>query len=304
MTQPALITIFGEVLFDCFPDGSEHLGGAPFNVAWHLQAFGERPRFITRVGRDAHGVQILEAMKAWGFPLTTIQVDALHPTGSVVVRMDGEEASYDIVPETAYDFIQPRALPDQGLDGILYHGSLALRSATSASSLQSLKQIHRGKIFVDVNLRSPWWSNESMGPILDDADYVKLNEHELLLLSSDGSAGIQQAGVVDFPSALASFAADHAIEILIVTRGAKGALLLHDGQIHTVAPTSQVRVIDTVGAGDAFAAVVLLGLHRRWALADTLARASAFASLLVSRRGATIGDPSLYQQLLRSWGEN
>ena len=47
------LCVFGEVLFDHFPDGRRVLGGAPFNVAWHLQAFGEAPRFISRVGADA-----------------------------------------------------------------------------------------------------------------------------------------------------------------------------------------------------------------------------------------------------------
>ena len=44
--------VFGEVLFDCFADGTRVLGGAPFNVAWHLQAFGEAPLFVSRVGDD------------------------------------------------------------------------------------------------------------------------------------------------------------------------------------------------------------------------------------------------------------
>jgi sugar/nucleoside kinase (ribokinase family) len=55
--------IFGEVLFDHFPDGKRVLGGAPFNVAWHLQAFGEAPRFISRVGDDAEGDEIRTAMR-------------------------------------------------------------------------------------------------------------------------------------------------------------------------------------------------------------------------------------------------
>ena len=57
--------IFGEVLFDCFPDGSRVLGGAPFNVAWHLQALGLEPLFLSRVGRDAAGREIRTAMGEW-----------------------------------------------------------------------------------------------------------------------------------------------------------------------------------------------------------------------------------------------
>ena len=57
--------VIGEVLFDCFPDGSTVLGGAPFNVAWHLQAFGLRPLVVTRVGDDALGERVLTTMESW-----------------------------------------------------------------------------------------------------------------------------------------------------------------------------------------------------------------------------------------------
>lgn len=53
-----LMHIFGEVLFDHFPDGSRVLGGAPFNVAWHTQAFGLAPCFISRIGNDPAGYEI------------------------------------------------------------------------------------------------------------------------------------------------------------------------------------------------------------------------------------------------------
>ena len=81
------ICIFGEVLFDHFPDGRRVLGGAPFNVAWHLQAFGLRPLVITRVGADDDGAQVLQAMEAWGMDTTGVQVDEVNPTGSVRVEL-------------------------------------------------------------------------------------------------------------------------------------------------------------------------------------------------------------------------
>ena len=75
------VHVFGEVLFDHFPDGSKVLGGAPFNVAWHLQAFGLSPRFISRVGDDEDGEQIKSAMQAWGMSLSGLQTDRKLPTG-------------------------------------------------------------------------------------------------------------------------------------------------------------------------------------------------------------------------------
>ena len=73
--------IFGEVLFDCFPDGREILGGAPFNVAWNLQAFGMSPLLVSRVGDDSLGWQIQEKMKSWGMNINCLQLDPSYPTG-------------------------------------------------------------------------------------------------------------------------------------------------------------------------------------------------------------------------------
>ena len=131
MTKP--LFIFGEVLFDCFPDGREVLGGAPFNVAWHLQAFGQSPLFVSSVGDDEEGRHIREAMSSWGMRLEGLQFDPEHPTGRVTVTLEGGEPSYDIVADTAYDFIDPNALPS-GEPGLIYHGSLALRSRGSKAS--------------------------------------------------------------------------------------------------------------------------------------------------------------------------
>ena len=84
--------IFGEVLYDRFPDGSVVLGGAPFNVAWHLQAFGVAPLFVSRVGDDALGRSVRNTMIAWEMDTSGLQLDPVHPTGSVIARPDGRYA--------------------------------------------------------------------------------------------------------------------------------------------------------------------------------------------------------------------
>ena len=81
--------IFGEVLFDRFPDGSAVLGGAPFNVAWNLQAFGQAPLLISRVGQDALGEQIRETMTDWSMDTSCLQSDMSHPTGIVDISFRG-----------------------------------------------------------------------------------------------------------------------------------------------------------------------------------------------------------------------
>ncbi len=285
--------IFGEVLFDLFPDGNRVLGGAPFNVAWHLQAFGLQPLFVSRVGEDEEGRAIRTAMEKWGFSLQYLQQDKQHPTGRVQVQMNAGEPSYDIVMPSAYDYIASDALPEGG-QGMLYHGSLALRSPTSRESLQKLKRSHQGPVFIDINLRSPWWDAEGVLPLLKDAHWVKLNEDELFKLSPP---------MDDLTEACEEFIQRYTLQGLILTRGSSGALVKMAGAAPlNINPKATVKVVDTVGAGDAFASILMLGLISSWPLAETLERAQDFASQIVSQQGATVNDPGFYEKWKASWG--
>lgn len=295
------ITIFGEVLFDCFPDGTELIGGAPFNVAWHLRGFGLVPIIISRVGKDYRGEKASHTMSRWGLDCSCLQFDGSNPTGQVNVNIEDDEPIYDIVANSAFDFIQ---VPDFGSvpsNGILYHGTLALRQRQSAEALATLKSIHRGQIFMDVNLRSPWWSTESVLSLVADADHVKLSENELALLAADESEFADQTRLV---ASMRRFAKHHQLATLILTRGVLGALLYREGEIVAVGPAPNSQVVDTVGAGDSFAAIMLLGINQQWPWSDSLKRAMDFASATVSHQGATIDTPSIYSQFMTLWGCN
>lgn len=158
MNKPSVPVIYGEVLYDCFPDGNRVLGGAPFNVAWHCQAFGLAPLFISRVGRDPMGEQVRDAMQDWGMNVEGLQIDEIHPTGDVAVSFDNGEPAYDFVENSAWDFIDSKQLPELNEDTMVYHGSLALRNDVSADTLRHIKKITQAKVLLDVNLRAPFSS--------------------------------------------------------------------------------------------------------------------------------------------------
>ena len=181
MNKHKNLLIFGEVLFDCFEDGNTVLGGAPFNVAWHLQAFGCAPLFVSRIGDDELGEKIRQSMQTWGMDTSGLQRDSTHPTGTVQVKLIDDEPHYEIVPNRAWDFIDARAIPDVS-PGLIYHGSLALRSPRSAGALQTLKDTSAATVFMDINLRPPWWEKVQLEKLVADAAWVKLNEHELRAL--------------------------------------------------------------------------------------------------------------------------
>lgn len=293
LKNPDQLYIFGEVLFDCFPSGEQILGGAPFNVAWHLQALGNQPRFISRVGNDERGDKILQEMRNWGMSTTAVQIDTEHPTGRVEVALSGGEPSYDIVAESAFDFIAADQLCEPLAAGILYHGTLCLRNQTSRNTLHEIAQSSDLKIFLDVNLRPPWWQRDEVFDWLKHADWVKMNEKELNLLGSSAT---------DIRQQMTELQSSCRLEQLIVTRGKKSTLVrTRDGEFHALLPEKVThQLVDTVGAGDAFSAVYIHGLRAGWPTAVTLHYAQQFAGQVIGLRGATTTDPTFYQNFIAS----
>lgn len=281
------LVIFGEALFDCFPDGASVLGGAPFNVAWHLQAFGDAPQFISRVGQDDLGEQILHSMRAWGMQTDKVQQDTNHATGQVNITIENDEPHYDIAIDAAYDFIDYAAIIDKPQTGLFYHGTLAARQAVSARALEQLTQSPELQIFIDVNLRDPWWNKADVFKWIERASWVKLNQDELETLGFK-SADLHQ----DMTRMHSHFHLQH----LIVTCGEKGAIVRDEqGEFHQIEPQFSNTIVDTVGAGDAFSAMYIHGLLADWTVDDTLEKAQSFASKVVGVRGAISEDPDFYQ---------
>ncbi len=291
--ETARPVVFGEVLFDHFPDGSRVLGGAPFNVAWHLQAFGLEPLVVSRVGDDPEGQEVQDAMVGWGMDLAGLQEDDSHSTGAVQITIDAGQPNFDILPHQAYDFIDPSLLPARTETSVLYHGSLALRGEVARRALEELRARSSAPAFMDVNLRPPWWDAETVSSLMREAKWVKLNDDELRKLTAESDRLQERAAFLQ---------KDCGLELVVVTRGAAGALAhTADAELLDILPTSAEKVVDTVGAGDAFASVTILGLSLGWQPRQTLERAQAFASAIVGIRGATVSDPAFYDPFLADW---
>lgn len=285
------LCIFGEVLFDVFPDGNQVLGGAPFNVAWHLQAFGQSPFFISRVGDDPKGMEIRQAMLDWGMDTHALQTDENLPTGVVNIELKDGEPSYEIVEPSAYDNINSVHLEDSCR--LLYHGSLALRNNQSDKALQQLLTTGPSLVFIDVNLRPPWWRKESVQRMLRQAHWAKLNTEELDLLYPSDKVKENQ---------LSGFIREYDLQGAVLTHAEKGAeLLTSDNEHYSVEPSKGLIITDTVGAGDAFTSVVITGLNNNWPLSKTIQRAQEFASAIVQQRGATVNNKEFYFDFLNDW---
>ena len=299
--------IFGEVLFDSFPDGESVLGGAPFNVAWHLQGFGLHPRFLSCVGEDRLGETVKQKMHDWGMDMSLLQEVNDKPTGKVQISFVDGEPHYDICADQAYDHIA--FTPDLG-DALasdcelFYYGSLAVRADNNAATLQSLLQASSSHVrkLMDVNLRPPWWQYDQLSRLVKAADWVKLNKDELWQLNSSTQAA-PESNSDELTQAAQNYLEKNSLSGLIVTQGEQGALILHGDQLVRAQTPKVSNMVNPVGAGDAFTAVFILGSLLHWSLSDSLQRAQQFAAKICETKAAISEDRSLYQNLLQQWSQ-
>ena len=291
--------LFGEMLADVFPDRTVP-GGAPFNVARHLAAFGQAPLMVSRLGNDALGRRMLGDMLAGGMDTSAIQIDQKHPTGQVRVHMDNGGHRFEILPRQAYDFIDRDeavlALETTG-PALIYFGTLSQRHPVSRQALAVLLHGSSAIRFLDINLREPWYDKDTVRFSLGQADIVKLNDDELRILADlfgvGGGSESEQARELKRM---------FDIDRLIVPCGDRGAWQLEGpGEVHGTPADKKPVIVDTVGAGDAFAAVCILGMVLGWRAETTLQRAERFAASICEIRGAVPEQRTFYRPFLKEW---
>lgn len=300
-TKEGTVILFGEVLADIFPDRTV-LGGAPFNVARHLKAFGQNPILITRLGNDALRDTVLSVMSENKMETVGVQCNNSYPTGQVQVHIENGGHRFDILPEQAYDFIHPAVVRMTALSVhpvLVYFGTLAQRNDVSRLALKTLLRSSNAVHFLDINLRAPWYDEKTIRLSLKNADIVKLNTDELEELAKIfGLPGDDQfervKGLINLFD----------LEQVVVTCGDKGAWQLkrNGRKIEVAVKTVIENIVDTVGAGDGFAAVCMLGELRRWPVSRMLERANAFASAICGIRGAVPDHADFYQPFIQEWG--
>lgn len=300
------VVVFGEFLADRFPD-RQVAGGAPFNVACHLQGLGASALLATRLGQDAGAQFLLEAMSRCGLTAELLQFDPLHPSGQVEVIVEDSGHRFEIAPEQAFDFIDPEPLVAAiaSLDGkrqaprLIYFGTLAQRGARSREALRALLDRCPAPRFVDLNLRPPWLSREVCEYALTQANLVKMSEAELHTVAAWLDQDRTTTDDLELGRRVSS---RYGIDRLFVTRGEKGAWCVRGDEVMAVSsPAPPSADGDTVGAGDAFSAVLIVGTLAAWPLPTMLERAACFASAVCGIPGATPVSRDFYQPFLDDW---
>jgi fructokinase len=288
-TSPLIV--FGEVLFDCFPDGRRVLGGAPFNVAWGLKGFGQDPVFVSAVGADTEGDHIRRQISDWGMRTDALQTDARYQTGDVQIVFNSDEPQYEICAPRAWDFVR-----DEGYEAteLIYHGLLALREETTRKSFEAIQARSKAKRFFDINLRPPYDDLDTVKRWIRGVDWLKLNIDEL--------GEVLGEGAIEFASGekhLDRLREEFGVDNILLTGGIQGAMIKGSfGKAVCTPAPAPVEMVDTVGAGDSFSAVAIHGILSGLPADVIISQASQFAAKICAMRGATSRDVNFYQYKL------
>lgn len=295
MKEPHLVLGLGELLWDVLPEGPR-LGGAPANFTVMAGRLGNHAVLLSRIGRDDLGRTALGRLDPLPVDTSFVETDPAHETGRVTVYFEAGQPHYTIHQPAAWDFLE---LSDgwvrlaERADAICF-GSLAQRSLESRQTIQTLAAQTSSKCIrvFDVNLRAPFYSGEVIQESLELATVMKMNDSEVpLVLAVLGLPGGDGAPHGESRLPALRLGAERllyefpTLEMVAVTRGAQGSLLVRRDEWHEH-PGLPIEVADTIGAGDAFTAALTHYLLRGADLATLNEAGNRWGGWVASQSGA------------------
>lgn len=298
MKETHLILGIGELLWDMLPQGNR-LGGAPANFTVMAGRLGNHAAILSRIGRDNLGRDAVHLLDPLPADTSFLQIDPAHETGRVTVSFSDGHPSYTIHQPAAWDFMELSSewvqLAERA-DAICF-GSLAQRCLESRQTIQTLAAQASSRCIrvFDVNLRPPFYSSEVIQESLELATVLKMNDAEVpLVLSLLGSTGDEDRSPDSLRLGAARLLAEFpTLQMVAITRGEHGSLLVTRDEWHDH-PGYPIRVVDTIGAGDAFTAAMTHYLLRGADLATLNEAGNRWGGWVASQSG---GMPPLPQTI-------
>ena len=272
------IVCFGEVLWDLYPN-KKIIGGAPFNVFARLHNLGNNVDFISSIGNDKLGNEILEHFNQNNYSNKFLNIDEKYETGSVIITLKNGEPSYKILSNVAWDFIPLKAAYDEILSDldILVYGSLASRNIGSFKTLKELTKQSKFNI-LDLNIRESYYDFEKVSSLVNSADFLKVNLEELELINQ-----LFKFNISDTQNLIFKILKQFDLKYVCVTNGEIESMI-YDGKNFEIAKSFQVDSIDNVGAGDNFlAALIDELLIKKNNLKSSLRIASAYGAITTTK---------------------
>lgn len=274
---------FGEVLWDVYPN-EKFIGGAPLNFACHFKKNGLEAYMLSAVGNDDLGKDTLKCITDWQVRTDHVAILDDYVTGKCLVTLNEKLVpTYNLLSDVAYDYIPCPKLGNEVFD-VLYFGTLALRTSYNQQSLQELIEHYAFKeIFVDVNIRPPHYSDESIQFAFKNASMIKVSDEELPIVLK--ALGMKEKEYPQLSKDLCTKCPN--LKVIIITQGEKGSFVYDciNGKVYEC-EAKKVEVASTVGAGDSFSATFLAQYLKNKPIEECLELATKVSAYVVSQVGA------------------
>lgn len=272
------------------------MSGAEVNVSIGLTRLGHQAEYITRLGKDPFGRYIKEMLEKNGILTNYVTFDSVHKTGIQLKNytLDGSDpyapyyrkgSAASCLSEKEIDAVDLSDVNIVHVTGILPALSESCRRAT----FRLIERAHQNHIMVsfDPNIRPSLWDNQeemlcTIYELAKRADIIMpgIAECEAFLGSENPSECIRRFRKMG-------------VRIVIIKDGAHGAVVGEENNVYRVDGFKVDQIVDTVGAGDGFAAGVLSGLLDGCSVRESVRRGNAIGALQIMNRGDNEGLPTI-----------
>jgi sugar/nucleoside kinase (ribokinase family) len=269
-----------EALYDAMGPGTESSGGSAGNTCAVAAALGARVGYLGKVAADALGRVFAHDIRAAGVHFPTPPLEGGAPTARclILVTPDGQRTMNTFLG-AAVHFAEGDADPAEvARAGILFlEGYLFDPPAAQAAFRAAARAAHAAGRRVALTLSDPFCVHRHRNAFREfvrkEADILFANEAEILALYE----------TEDFAEAARQVATE--VSLAALTRSERGSVLLAGGERHEIA-AAPAQVVDTTGAGDAYAAGVLAALARGLPLPECGRWGSVAAAEIIGHFGA------------------
>ena len=283
------ILTFGELLYDVYNDVSV-IGGAPFNYSIQLSRLlnnDDKLKFITALGNDKFANDAIDFIKKENIDSSLIQINNNYETGKATVFLNEKKVpDYIIHEDAAWDNIEYNEKIENALKekyDLFYFNILSQRNECSYNTIKKIYNNIDSKYKIcDVTFRKNYYTKEKIKGALEFINILKINDDELSTIKTILYPSLEN----DNEKLLKVISKDFNIKYIFLTLGAKGASVLYNNE-YIFKPSNKVKVVDTVGAGDSFAAALSYAILSNLDIIKVLDFASAVSEEMIQVKGGS-----------------
>ena len=274
----------GDIIWDIYDD-RKCMGGAGLNFAAHVARLGAKSYMLSCLGNDALGKEALGVIKSYNVIEKYVSFND-KKTGQCIVTLDENKVpSFSIISDVAFDYLKiDDSLFKENFDALSF-GSVTFRGK---DNFYELKKIVESKIcknlFYDINLRKPFFDNETIRYSMENSNILKVSEDELSYIMKNIVQIEEKTYIENLKEVYKSFPN---FDIILLTCGENGAYAYEcKKDAFTYQESFKVKVVSTVGAGDCFGATFLVNYLKGCSIKECLYQACKASSIVVSKMEA------------------